>query len=524
MKRKQIGIMTISLIVIGLMISVSGSPVFQNQGEQEQTLIVKKQVHTPAQMDLTYSETLELVTKTKPTGTLDIPSFYGIEPAVSHSGSAICGGSLELEQENVFYYGSIDGGQTWLGGLGWVMDDVPEKPSIDGCGDGRFIASLVPGPYDRDGSVMMKTTIGDVSDFENSIGGRSWDWYDVGAGYYNFVDVEVAGYTASDPAENEWSYGSFAIVGDHGELGGNTGFFAYENSDSGMAWIYTLSDTPGAFNGVTSCGIDIDHSNNFGYAVYNYDNAGTKDLYIFMMNHDEWGDFEGYPIHDDTYETYIQSSGNDNVVDISALSDNVIIVSERDGAIVAYYSSDGLDTVNEVIIDGDGNEPRIVHYDTNRAACSFIREGTFYTCVTEDGGETWTPANDNSENEPVESGDICAFGGVYTTEETVYFAPIDTSMPIIEVDAISGGIGVTVDISNTGTGDGVDIPYSITATGGLLGMINKNSEGTITINAGGSQSISLPMILGIGSVTIEISVGSISQTVTGTQLLVYTNI
>ena len=110
MKRKQIGIMTITLIVIGLMISVSGSPVFQNQNEQKQTLILKKQAFAPTCMDSTYSESLELVTRTHHTNTLDIPSFYGIEPAVSHSGSAICGGSLELEQENIFYYGSIDGG------------------------------------------------------------------------------------------------------------------------------------------------------------------------------------------------------------------------------------------------------------------------------------------------------------------------------------------------------------------------------------------------------------------------------
>ena len=59
-----------------------------------------------------------------------------------------------------------------------------------------------------------------------------YSWNDVGAGYTNFIDVACGGYTAADPAENEWAYGGYSIVGDHGDLGEQTGFFSYLNSDA----------------------------------------------------------------------------------------------------------------------------------------------------------------------------------------------------------------------------------------------------------------------------------------------------
>jgi hypothetical protein len=281
-------------------------------------------------------------------------------------------------------------------------------------------------------------------------------------------------------------------------------------------------------HGGESCGFDIDQANNMGYAVYNYNDwNGTStdmNLYFFIMNFDEWGDYEGRPIHDDTSEAFINSSGNDNVVDISALNDNVIVVSERDGAIIAYYSNDGLQNVNEVQIDSNGEQPRIVHTSDNSAFVSFIKDGVLYTSVTEDGGASWTSPNENSEEGPVFSNDICAFGAMYEAGDIIYFAPIQASFPIIEIDSISGGIGVNAVVKNTGTGDATDVAYTMTATGGILGLIGVAEEGTISIPAGGEQTISLPMIIGLGSVTISVTVGAASSEVEGTQLLIFTQI
>jgi len=522
MRKNTFGIWAMTLFIVGLMISISATAMIQYREQNEKSLQFFKQEKRDLYMDMTQSEELTIAEPSKDMNTLDIPAFTGIEPTISHGGSTMVGASFEITQENIYYYGSTDVGETWIGGLGWAMDDVPEKPCVDGCGDGRYIASCVPGPYDNEGSVTIKTTIDDVADFENTFNGVYWTWNDVGEGYYNFIDVEVAGYTADDEIENTWAYGCYAIIGDHGELGSQTGFFSYQAEEAGIAWIYTLANESGDLNDGTSCGVDIDHGNNFAYAVYNYDHGGTKDIYIFIMNFDTWGDFDGYPIHNETYEAFINSSGNDNALDVSALNDNVIIVSERDGSIVAYYSTDGLSTIDEVVIDTEGEMPRIAHLDNQRAVCSFVKNDILYTSITEDGGATWTTPNDNSENGPVESADICAFGGLYSAQEVIYFSPIDTSVPIVEIKSISGGFGVKAEVENSGTGDAVDVPYTITASGGLIGMINKESEGVISIPAGDSVSISLPMIIGLGSVTIDVQVGTASTSVDGTQLLIYT--
>jgi len=170
---------------------------------------------------------------------------------------------------------------------------------------------------------------------------------------------------------------------------------------------------------------------------------------LTMTDFNTWDEYAGYPIHNDTSQAFINSSGNDNVIDISAANNNVIIVSERDGSIVAYYSYDGLNSVNEVQIDSNGEQPRIVHTGDESAFCSYIKNGVLYTSVTDDGGATWTSPNVNSENGPVYSNDISAFGALYEAEQMIYFAEIEASFPIIEIDSITGGIGVNAIIKNT---------------------------------------------------------------------------
>ena len=523
MNKRKFVTYAITLIIAGLMISISGAAMFQNSLDEEKTLIFEKHKKTNLNIDSTQAKIPTKINPSDSIHSLDIPAFDGITPAVSNSGATMAGASYSWDQANVYYYYSLDVGETWDGGMGWQLDDAPELPSIDGCGDGRYMASFVPSPYVDDGSSTFKTVF-DATDFDNTFDGSYWSWNDVGEGYTNFIDVEVAGYTADDPDENEWAFGAHAMIGDHGEVGSQIPMFSYQRSDDGWAWVYWMRPL---LNG-ESCGFDIDQGNNMGYAVYNYnDFNGTPtdmNLYIFMMNFDTWEDYDGAPIHDNTSEAFINSSGNDNVVDISALNDNVIIVSERDGAIIAYYSNDGLNNINEVEIDSNGEQPRIVHTSADSAFVSYIKSGVLYTSVTEDGGATWTDPNENSEEGPVYSGDICAFGALYEAEQMIYFAPIQASFPIIEIDSISGGIGVNAVIKNTGTGDAVDISYTISATGGILGLINSEDSGMISIPAGGETTISLPMIIGLGSITVSVTAGLASSEVEGTQLLIFTNI
>jgi hypothetical protein len=524
MNKKKFVIYAITLIVVGLLISISGAAIFQNLINENNTFVIEKHKKTDFKLDRTKAKIPTKVSSSDIIDSVDIPAFDGITPAVSNSGSTMSGASYSWDQGNVYYYYSLDSGESWDGGLGWQLSDSPELPSIDGCGDGRYMGSFVPSPYMDDGSAMFKT-IFNAYDWENTFDGMYWTWNDVGDGYINFIDVEVAGYTSLDSAENTWTYGAHAMIGD--DLGGEraqTPLFSYQCTEDGVAWIYTL----GNFSGSESCGIDIDQGTNFCYAAYNYNNfnnvPGDMNLYIFIMDFNTWGEYSGYPIHNDTSEAYINTSGNDNIIDISVFNDNVIIVSEREGTIVAYYSDDGLNNVNEVQIDSNGQQPRIVHTSDQSAVCSYIKNGVLYTSITEDGGATWTNPNENSEEEPVFSGDICAFGTLYEVDQIIYFSPIQASFPIIEISSISGGIGVNALIKNTGTGDADDLTYNIVATGGILGLINSEDSGIISIPAGEETTITLQTIIGLGPITISVTAGLASLEVEGTQLLIYTKI
>ena len=524
MNKKKFVTYAITLIIAGLMISISGAAMLQNSVDEEKTIVFEKHKKIVYNIDYAKSKIPSKISQSDIIQSLDINAFDGITPAVSNSGSTMAGASYSWDQSNVYHYYSLDYGETWEGGMGWELADPPELPSVDGCGDGRYIAGFVPSPYMDDGSAMFKT-IFDANDWDNTFDGMYWTWNDVGDGYVNFIDVEVAGYTSNDPSENIWTYGAHTMIGDDlGNENFKTPLFSYQCTEDGTAWIYTM----GNFTDSESCGVDIDQGTNVCYSIYNYNTynnvPGDMNLYIFIMDFNTWEEYSGYPIHNDTSDVFLNTSGNDNIIDISALNDNVIIVSERDGAIIAYYSDDGLNNINEVQIDTDGEQPRIVHTGDESAFCSYIKGGVLYTSVTEDGGATWTNPNENSEEGPVYSGDICAFGVLYEAEQMIYFAPIQASFPIIEIDSISGGIGVNAVIKNTGTGDAVDISYTISATGGILGLINSEDSGMISIPAGGETTISLPMIIGLGSITVSVNAGFASSEVEGTQLLIFTNI
>jgi len=54
------------------------------------------------------------------------------------------------------------------------------------------------------------------------------------------------------------------------------------------------------------------------YAAYTYDHEGDQDIYVFEMNLGTWGEYSGYPIHEQAWDNYITTAGNDNAIDISA--------------------------------------------------------------------------------------------------------------------------------------------------------------------------------------------------------------
>ena len=308
MNKKKYLTCAIALVIVGLLITISGNAMFQNSFDEEKNIISERSKKIVENIEYAKSKIPTRISQSDLIQSLDIQAFDGITPAISNSGSTVAGASYSWDQANVYHYYSLDYGQTWDGGMGWQLADPPELPSMDGCGDGRYIAGFVPSPYMDDGSAMFKT-IFDANDWDNTFDGMYWTWNDVGDGYVNFIDVEVAGYTSNEPSENIWTYGAHSMIGDDlGNENFKTPLFSYQCTEEGTAWIYTM----GNFTGSESCGIDIDQSTNFCYSAYNYNEynniPGDMNLYVFIMDFNTWDEFSGYPIHNDTSQVFINTS------------------------------------------------------------------------------------------------------------------------------------------------------------------------------------------------------------------------
>jgi hypothetical protein len=433
MYRKKPMLYVIAIAIAGLMIAVTSSTAIQLQTSEGKTFFVNNNPKIQiAKMDIApLKGKIQLSIQTKEKSA--IPIFAGFHPTVASDtlGNVVMGFD-EDQTPNVWFTASNDNGQNWVGdAAGWDISPAPTLPDVDSCGDGRFMGTMVPNFMAGDGGDLYKVQITDPMAVPDGYTCNYWTFGDLGDGYTNFDSVSAAGYTATDAAENTWAFGASAIVGD---LGGtapviNTNFFSYQMTSDGYAWIYQWTGIAGS----TAATNDIDSSNLYSYAAWNYDNGGNLDVYVSVMDFGTWDEYAGYPIHPDVKDLSIETAGNDNNIDISALNDNVIVVSERDGNIYAYYSMDGMSSAEESFID-TGACPRIVHYGTDKAVCTFVKNEQVYLSKTENGGVSWStpelidePENNNVPDED-RAIDVCGVGASWmnTDDGNVYFASIST--------------------------------------------------------------------------------------------------
>jgi len=113
--------------------------------------------------------------------------------------------------------------------------------------------------------------------------------------------------------------------------------------------------------------------------------------------------------------------------------------------------------------------------------------------------------------------------GAIATDTTT--ATITAPQPVIEIGEITGGLlKVNAVIKNTGTGDAANVNWSIALTGGII-ILGKQTTGSITaLPAGGNETITSKLILGLGATTITVTAGSATKTQTATVLLIFIKI
>jgi hypothetical protein len=105
---------------------------------------------------------------------------------------------------------------------------------------------------------------------------------------------------------------------------------------------------------------------------------------------------------------------------------------------------------------------------------------------------------------------------------TYFNLTIFQTEPHLEITAIRGGLGVTAMINNTGDGDAVKEPVSITVTGGLFGLINKTTTKEVDLKAGEAFEVKTGIIFGLGNINIAVTTPYDEETRTGTQIIIFT--
>ncbi len=231
----------------------------------------------------------------------------------------------------------------------------------------------------------------------------------------------------------------------------------------------------------------------------------------------EFVDNQGYIDESNTYDAAhpdIDASAS-RVVAVYMINDN------DDWDIKCAYSTDKGETWSFSMVVNEHPASEVypaVYLSGNTVFCTYIKGGNLYLVESEDGGVTWgEPAQINEQDGTVveeENAVKIHAGGIVWTDnrngnKDIYYAPLAVGA-ILNVEAISGGMGITATITNTGTEDATGVPWSIDVSG--LVFLGGHTEGTIDVLAGGEATISSGLVFGIGPGTIAVTAGGASKT------------
>lgn len=235
---------------------------------------------------------------------------------------------------------------------------------------------------------------------------------------------------------------------------------------------------------------------------------------------DKYADIEQWP------GEYI-GSGTDP--DVASSGNKVCVVYVQGGDVKCSYSTNGAGYEPQhnwqVSTVATGATAPAVYMTGDNVYCAYVQGGNVYRTESNDAGATWGTPEQVNDQDGTASGEadsvaLIDTGVVFTDTRNgakdIYFGG-GQAAPLIQINSISGGFGVSAEIANEGTADASNIGWTMSFDAPLMILPSGGqASGTISsLGVGQSETVSSGLVLGFGKATITVTADGATSSASG---------